>query len=190
MHIYIYIHVCMYFLQLLAWLLTWQHLLKITPLLWLPGSCRTASMASSQSLLSRQNTLVQHRWSAFWRSMQRTSWLERCHTAMYSTALHNHLWLSSYLLIVVMKCFVFVLFICQDYKCCQGKRPTVPHKDQNLWLEILSLTLNDFVFLGRSWYPVPCDSQSLGDNCILSPYHPLRCTPCRLLECAHISRSW
>ena len=49
--------------------------------------------------------------------------------------------------------------------------------------------LYDFVRLGCSRYPVPSDSQSLGDNSIVSSNHTLRRAPCSLLECAHISRS-
>ena len=70
-------------LQPLVWWPTWPRLLRTTPPSWLPGSCLTASTASSQSLLWRQNTPAQGRQSARWRSTQRTSWPERCLTAMY-----------------------------------------------------------------------------------------------------------
>lgn len=50
--------------------------------------------------------------------------------------------------------------------------------------------LYDFVCLGCSRYLVPSDSQSFGDNGIVSTHHPLRRAPCSLLERAHISRSW
>lgn len=155
----VYINLCVHLLQPLAWWPTWQRLLKITPSSWSPGSCRTASTASSQSLLSRLNTLALGRRSARWRSMQRTSWPERCLTATYCIKPSPSVFLTELL-----------YFPCQDYRCVH--------------------VLNDFVCLGRSWHLVPCDSQSLGDNSIVSTHHPLRRAPCSLLECAHISRSW
>lgn len=48
----------------------------------------------------------------------------------------------------------------------------------------------DSVCLGCSRYLVQSNSQSIGDNSVISTHHHLRRALCRFLERSHISRSW
>ena len=125
-------------------------------------------MDSSQSLLSRRNTLVQGRQSAHRRSTRRTSWPSRCLTAMY--------------------CIVLSVF----------QMPVIVFKSSSPVGFIKAIFALSFAFpfvcdsacLGCSRYLIQSNPQSIGDNRVISTHHPLRRSLCRFLERAHISRSW